>query len=353
MRRKRRSYYARRKTSMLVFSLVCVLLIMIGAHVQRSVYAVTFEKTNQEAPGAYWSQLWPHWRDILFYGIPGLTAVKEKETSVKVSGTSTTQYLLRGAVLFFTGIDIQDIHSFLYSELPLTAAFKSGKPTVNVNNIPNFPQFEPQTQKFLADGKPLVGIYHTHTSESYIPSSGVDHAPGGQRGDIVNVGAELVKALEENGIKAVQSTAINDYPSFMKAYDKSEITAKKMLADYPSLQMIFDIHRDADQRKNVIAVVNGITVARITIVVATGHQELVQPHWKQNYAFAKLIDAKLNEKFPGLSRGIQMVDWRYNQHLHPRALLLEVGSQETSTEEACQSMKMLAVVLKEIITENK
>jgi stage II sporulation protein P len=84
-----------------------------------------------------------------------------------------------------------------------------------------------------------------------------------------------------------------------------------------------------------------------------GQQDLVQPHWQQNHAFAKLIDAKLNQHYPGLSRGIQMQNWRYNQHLHPRALLLEVGCQETTMEEAVHSMEMLGDVLGEIIAENQ
>ena len=126
-----------------------------------------------------------------------------------------------------------------------------------------------------------------------------------------------------------------------------------MLADNPSIQMIFDIHRDADKRENVTATINGMQVAKITIVVATGQQDLPQPHWQQNHAFAKLIDAKLNAKYPGLCRGIQLVEWRYNQHLHPRALLIEVGSQESSKEEAIRSMEMLGDVLAEILAENR
>ena len=51
-------------------------------------------------------------------------------------------------------------------------------------------------------------------------------------------------------------------------------------------------------------------------------------------SFAKLIDAKMNQRYPGVSRGIRMDDWRYNQHLHPRALLIEVGCQDNTKEEA-------------------
>ncbi|EAX47511.1 Stage II sporulation P family protein [Thermosinus carboxydivorans Nor1] len=289
----------------------------------------------------------PKWREIFFASIPGISGASQP---VKIAAELTPQKFLGRIVLFLTNIDIGDSKSLLRMEIPLLAAVKSSIPIVSAKSLPNFPKFDPQT--FLLPGKPLIGIYHTHTSESFVPNSGVTHKRGGQPGDIVDVGKALVARLDKHGIKAVHSTTVHDYPSFMKAYGPSENTVKKMLADYPSIQMVFDIHRDADKRENSVVQINGATVARITIVVATGQQDLVQPHWQQNHAFAKLIDAKLDQHFPGLSRGIQLVDWRYNQHLHPRSLLIEVGCQDNSKEEAVRSIEMFGDVLAEIIAEN-
>ncbi|HWQ61992.1 MAG TPA: stage II sporulation protein P, partial [Negativicutes bacterium] len=140
--------------------------------------------------------------------------------------------------------------------------------------------------------------------------------------------------------------------SFMKAYGPAEVTARKMLTDNPSIQMVFDIHRDADKRDNATVIVNGVAMARITLVVGMGQQDLAQPGWQQNHAFAKLLDARLNQHFPGLSRGIQLVEWRYNQHLHPRSLLVEVGCQENSREEATRSIELLGDVVAEILSES-
>lgn len=161
-----------------------------------------------------------------------------------------------------------------------------------------------------------------------------------------------MKQLNTFGVQAVHSKQVHDYPSFMKAYGPSEITAKKMLADNPSLQILLDIHRDAEKRENSIVEYNGTALSRVAIVVAVGQDDLIQPHWQENLAFAKLIDEKMNTYFPGLSRGIQTVEWRYNQHLHPRALLFEVGSQETSQEEAERSVEILGSILVEILAEN-
>jgi stage II sporulation protein P len=299
---------------------------------------------------AYVRHFLPGWREVLSYGIPGLGAATEAPAAVKVEPEVSVQSVLRGMVLFFTGVDVKDIRSLFRVEIPFMALFKANSPTVSAMSLPNFPKFD--WKNSTPAGKPLVGIYHTHTSESFIPSSGVSHSPGGQRGEIVEVGEALVKRLALRGVTAIQSKNIHDYPSFMKAYGPSEITVKKMLEDNPSIQMLFDIHRDADKRDNTTVTVNGLPTARITIIVGMGQQDLVQPHWQQNHAFAKLIDAKLNHYYPGLSRGIQLVEWRYNQHLHPRALLIEVGCQENGKEEVIRTMDILGDILAEILAES-
>jgi stage II sporulation protein P len=302
-----------------------------------------------ETTGSLW---WPpQWKEVLGQGVPGLFTVMQPPSVVKVTPEFSVGQVFRRAVMAITGVDVKDMRSLLQGEIPLLLSVKGSGTTVSAMSLPDFPKFD--FKIFSGSGNPLVGIYHTHTAESFIPTSGQSHSPGGQRGDIVKVGDDLAKYLEKKGVGTVHSDNIHDYPSFMKAYNLSELTVKKMLSDNPSLQMIFDIHRDAEKRENVTAMVNGVAVARILIVVAVGQPDLVQPHWQQNHAFAKLIEGKLNERYPGLSRGIQMVDWRYNQHLHPRALLLEVGCQENSLEEANRSIEMLGEVLVDIINENK
>ena len=302
--------------------------------------------------GQYLPSLWPKGKDVLFSGIPGFSRTAQPQSAVKITPELNAEHFAQKMVLLFAGVDFRDLRSLLSQEIPFMLAFKKqGTPTVSAATLPNFPIFD--IKSTMSTDKPLVGIYHTHTAEAFIPNSGVAHRPGGQRGDIVEVGAALAKQLEKNGVKSIHSTTIHDHPSFMKAYGPSEVTAQKMLNDNPSIQMIFDIHRDADKRQNVTLAANGVQAAKITIVVATGQQDLPQPHWQQNHAFAKLIDAKLNAKYPGLCRGIQLVEWRYNQHLHPRALLIEVGSQESSKEEAVRSIEILGDVLTEILAESR
>lgn len=284
------------------------------------------------------------WRDILRQGIPGMQANGE------TGKAHTPGTLIDEGIRFFANVDGKDARSILRAEIPVLALVKSApeKQSANKTELPKL-----ELKKGIPQGQPLVGIYHTHTAESFIPSTGVAHRPGGTVGEITEVGEALVEALAKRDIAAIQSKDVNDYPSFMKAYGKSEETAAKMLKEYPSLQMIFDIHRDADKRENVITTIQGEEVARIMIIVAQGQEDLPQPHWKENYAFAKLIEARLNAKYPGLLKEIQLVDWRYNQHLHPHALLLEIGSEETSTEEAVKAINYFGDVLADLIKEGQ
>lgn len=348
--RKRRRYNHKSKMIAVTVVVMAMIIVISGMYGIKSAGALSSDSLNDVASGKRsWEQLWPNWKDVLFSGIPGL-AGSSSAPPVTIKTEVTAQSVIRGIVLFLANVDIKDTRSLFRVEIPLLAAIKP-ESTVSAMTVPNFPKFD--FKSTLTTGKPVVGIYFTHTAESFIPNSGVTHRPGGQRGEIVEVGDAMAKRLEDRGYKAIVSKNIHDYPSFMKAYGPSEITAKEMLAENPSLQMIFDIHRDADKRENSIATVAGVTVARMSIVVAKGQPDLVQPHWQQNHAFAKLIDAKMNQYFPGVSKGIQLVDWRFNQHLHPRALLLEVGCQENSKEEAMRTVELLGDILAEIMAENK
>ncbi|MEG6585808.1 stage II sporulation protein P [Dendrosporobacter sp. 1207_IL3150] len=350
MTRRQRRQQSDKKILFVCVAIVMICSLIFWSYLEWSEETLAVSNSGHNTFITEKSSLLPKWRDILFSGVPGLASTAEAQPMVKVKPEITLQNILHGAVLFFTDIDIRDWRTILKAEMPIMAVIKTSPPSVSAISLPNFPKFDPQN--ILPKGKPIVGVYHTHTAESFIPSSGVAHKPGGQIGEIVNVGGALVKKLETLGIPSVQNKTIHDYPSFMKAYGASELTVQKMLAENPSLQIVLDIHRDADKRENSTAIVNGVPAAKITIVVATGQQDLPQPHWQQNHAFAKLIDAKLNQYYPGLSKGILLVEWRYNQHLHPRALLIEVGCQENSREEAERSIEFLGDVIAQIIAES-
>ncbi|MBE3580121.1 MAG: stage II sporulation protein P [Thermoanaerobacteraceae bacterium] len=197
---------------------------------------------------------------------------------------------------------------------------------------------------------PLVAIYNTHNAEAYAPSDGTERTPG-KNASISLVAAALAQALtEEYGVPVVRSDTIHDYPDFAQAYANSEKTVRRLLAEYPSIQIVLDLHRDAGLKEPPVAYINDQQVAQILIVVGSDAR-LEHPNWRQNEAFARRLAAKMDELYPGLSRGVRVQEGRYNQHLHPRALLLEIGSSNNTLDQAEKAARLMARVLAEVLRD--
>lgn len=186
-----------------------------------------------------------------------------------------------------------------------------------------------------------VGIYHTHSAESYIPSSGTDSVDGG--GEILEVGEQLSSQLQQQGVRAKHDSAIH-CPHDAHAYIRSRRTALSLAEKNP--QVLFDVHRDSAPREPYTMEIQGEDVARILLVV--GQQN---PNREANTSFAKALKEAADEEFPGLVKGILMGQGDYNQDIGPRMLLLEVGSQEVSVEEAGRGAAHFAAVVPGVLPE--
>ncbi|MGE5588458.1 MAG: stage II sporulation protein P [Clostridia bacterium] len=171
----------------------------------------------------------------------------------------------------------------------------------------------------------LVAIYHTHSDESYIPTSGTPSvAP---HGDVYNVGAVIRERLRRTvGLRAVQSWA-SHLPHDGSAYERSRRTAVALLRRNPDA--LFDLHRDAAPLEAYATTVAGKPGAKVMIVL--GRQN---PNLKANEQFAFAVKSFADKNFPGFVRGIFYGDATFNQDLSPRALLFEMGSYENSQQAA-------------------
>ncbi len=197
---------------------------------------------------------------------------------------------------------------------------------------------------------PLIAIYNTHNAESYRASQGKAKFEG-ENGGVEQVAAVLAACLTDDyGIPVVRSTTIHDYPDFALSYGNSEKTLKKMLAENPSVLVALDIHRDAGLASSPAVEIAGRKAAQILIIVGSDTR-LEHPKWHQNEAFAQRLQDKMDKLYPGLCRGIRVQEGRYNQHLLPRSLLLEIGSDNNTLAEAEYSARLIAKILAEIIGE--
>jgi stage II sporulation protein P len=171
----------------------------------------------------------------------------------------------------------------------------------------------------------VVAIYHTHSDESYIPTSGT--ASVAPHGDVYNVGAVIRDRLRRTvGLRAVQSWA-SHLPHDGSAYARSRRTAATLLRSNPDA--LFDLHRDAAPLEAYATTVAGKPGAKVMIVL--GRQN---PNLKANEQFAFAVKSFADKNFPGFVRGIFYGEGTFNQDLSPRALLFEMGSHENSQQAA-------------------
>ncbi|MEW6244748.1 MAG: stage II sporulation protein P [Bacillota bacterium] len=184
-----------------------------------------------------------------------------------------------------------------------------------------------------------IAIYHTHSSESYIPTDGSEATPG--RGGIYRVGSALARALEQQGFSVEQDMTSHE-PHDARAYERSRRTASRLLQKRPLA--IFDIHRDSAPPEAYEKQLNGENLTQVMLVV--GRQN---PQFNSNLAFAKSIKAAADKQVPGLIRGIFMAQGKYNQDMHPRAMLFEIGAQTNDREAAERGAAKLASVLPAVL----
>lgn len=181
----------------------------------------------------------------------------------------------------------------------------------------------------------LISIYHTHSDESYEPTSGTASEFG--NGDIFEVGRALAAGLRDQGFVVEQSFNRHDPHDFF-SYDRSRRTAFQLLKKGPVA--ILDVHRDGAPPWDYRITLDGQRSARIMIVV--GRQN---PIMSANLQVAQRLKAVADSNFPGLIRGLFLARWDYNQDLDPAALLLEIGTSTQSLSEAEVAAGFMARVI--------
>ena len=219
----------------------------------------------------------------------------------------------------------------------------------------------------LSEDGPAVLIVHTHSSEAYTMEAGFEYPESDalrtldERYSVIRVGDEIADILTEAGISVLHDTQPNDYPNYNGAYERMRQTIEGYLAEYPSIQMVLDVHRDAaeDADGNPVALtaeVNGEACAELMLVVGTDEGGLTHPDWQENLANALKVQALLNRSAPGLCRNLDLRTERFNQHETPGSLLVEVGASGNTLAEALRAARIfgqaLAVFLRGQIQAN-
>lgn len=215
--------------------------------------------------------------------------------------------------------------------------------------------------KLTKDNSPKVLVMHTHTSESYMDKdqgfyykNTEFHSTNNKR-NVLLVGDAICKGLENNGVKTIHSLKYHDVPMFTGSYKRSAETVKSILEKNPSVKIVLDIHRDTiehkDRRKIKPTIkLNGKKAAQIMIIAGSDADgTLNHPDWEQNLSFALKLQKEIETLYPGLTRPLLFTHARYNQHLTNGSILIEVGSDANTLEEATYSGYLIGVALARVV----
>ena len=202
----------------------------------------------------------------------------------------------------------------------------------------------------LSADEPQILIIHTHSSEAYSPA-GLDkyEASGDCRTQDINcnvmrIGQELCDIFTECGLNVIHDTGVYDYPSYNGSYSRSGEAVQNYLNQYPSIKIVIDLHRDALGSDEVVyktmAEESGVCASQIMLLAGTDSCGLEHPYWQDNLKLALYLQSEVCGQYPSLMRPVQLVSYRYNQHLTRGSFILEVGSSGNTLQEALAAIRL-------------
>lgn len=206
---------------------------------------------------------------------------------------------------------------------------------------------------------PQILIYHTHTQEAYRQVSGEEYVEVGswrtaqENSSVVAVGAALKKELESHGYAVLHDKTNHEPPTLKTAYARSGKTMERYAKDYPTISVFIDVHRDAygdtEAGSKDYVTVNGQPCARLMFVVGTGEATEEKPNYESNYKLALAVTNQLESIKKGFTRPIRVKTNHYNQYISDMCLLIEVGHNANSLEQALNSTRYVALALSRVL----
>lgn len=257
-----------------------------------------------------------------------------------------------------------DIKAVTYDKAGATHIFENVKvknttdtKTLNIEKVLSQP-----LELSVNKSKPAVLIFHSHTSEGYELIERSWYAQGytarsnDENINIVRVGTEITDYLTKLGYTVIHDKTIHDN-SYNDSYPSSRKTIEKHLEEHPEIQIVIDIHRDSitlDDGTKIkpLNTVNGQKAAQLMIITGAEEGKVEDfPDWEYNLRFALQLQKKCETLFPGLMRPVLFSQRKYNMDMTRFSLLIEMGSEANTLEEACYSGRMLAAALASLMDE--
>ncbi len=203
--------------------------------------------------------------------------------------------------------------------------------------------------------EPIVYLYNTHQLEEYKQENQESY---NVTPNVMMLSYIVREKLNDKGIPTIVEE--NDVSAFLQTnnwnYASSYKVTKMLMTDAkeknPSLQYFIDLHRDSVSKKISTATINGKGYAKILFIIG-----LENPNYQANLEVTTTINNMLEEKYPGITRGIYKKEGKgvngvYNQDFDKNTILFEVGGAENTIEEVLNTADAIATVLAEYIGEH-
>lgn len=208
----------------------------------------------------------------------------------------------------------------------------------------------------IVNKEPLIYIYNSHQTEEYKASTFAEYdvRPSVMMADYI-----LEEVFQKNSYptiveeRRISEVLANNNWKYVYSYRASRVFLEDVIVMHPSLKYFIDVHRDSLEHARTYININGKDYARTIFLIG-----LENEGYEENLAFTEKINNKLNEKYPGLSKGIYKkggptVNGVYNQDFSNRTILIEIGGYESTTTEVLNSTLAFAECFLEVINEGE
>ena len=200
-----------------------------------------------------------------------------------------------------------------------------------------------------------IYIYNSHQTEEYKASNFAEYSVS----PTVMVASYIMQEkLKEDGLNSLaEERSISDYlkannKKYVYSYEASRSYMETSKQNNPSLKYFIDVHRDSLTRDKTTTEINGKSYVKILFLIG-----LENPNFEKNLEFTTKINDKINELYPGLSKGIykkggEGVNGVYNQDFSPYTILVEFGGNENTIDEVFNSTVAFTKAFESVIKES-
>ncbi len=282
--------------------------------------------------------------------IAGESYYEDNMSSVLSENEAADQLLKNEALI--TQLKEEKNAKFLLSNFYIVdGSTKADKKIFNVEKLLKKDMTLKKTKK---KEKPQILIYHTHASENFS-----DSRKGKTEDTVVGLGSLLTEILENTyGYQVYHDTTrydiVNGSLDRNKAYNQAADGIEKALKKYPSINVIIDLHRDSGNKR--ITTINGKKTAQMMLFNGISRnkngdiQYLYNPNLQGNLAFSLQMKLAAMSLYPDFAKPIYIKGYRYNLHYKEKSLLIELGTDKNTVEEARNAMEPLAKVLDQVLS---